>query len=405
MARLADSPLRRSAALALAISLLVAAITFSSNLIVARFLPVSEFALFAASMTFLNLLGVTFSGFQISTSAAVTRLSHPSLPGRDKFSSSLLKGSIVLALSFWAFSFFWNGPIGLDNFLILILALAIPGAALSALVNGQLAGLGRFATQTLISLAILSANLAFQITAALTFGLSVDYLIFQLVAINTLAMLFASKRLKSMRGNEDSAFSRENLTTVASAGLFWFLANFDLLLCALFLSEPERNQYAVAASFSRMFLFLFATVSAAIFTKLNRNLKAGLSSRNLFLTSGVLILGAIIVISIALFVWGDAVLITFYGEKYAVAGAQVRYMGFATIPFVLAQLVMQLAHLKPSASLATILLIASFAIVLLSHLMISTAIELAVTYSLAGCGVLASIGIFVLRQRRFNAQT
>lgn len=386
-----DIILRNSAFWAIGISIAVALVSFGSNLLVAHNLPVSDFALYAASVTFLNFLGISFSGFQIRASTIAARRDEYITPGRDGFSRSLLKGSVILMLLFAASSLIWNSYVGMSPELLLILSVAFPVVALSSLVNGRLAGSGKLATQSLMSLAILLTNLVAQIAISLTFEISTELLVAQLVFINGLFIAWMQVSRKGSFPNEENAFNTKNLVTVAKAGLFWFLANFDILLCSLFLSEEERNQYAVAATFSRMLLFFFATLFSAMFTKLNRNIRDKIPSKRLLRRSAMTTLIASVAIAIVIFYLGEQLLVMFYGAKYSSAGAIFRMLGFASIPFLLAQFTMQIAHLQPNLKLAFLLLTEALIVVFVATLNVQTSQDLVGAYAITGLIVLFTI--------------
>lgn len=400
MTRGTKSGLVQPTIVALAISIPVSFASFLFNILMARNLELNQFALFASAMTFLNLVGVAFSGFQLSAAAKVARSLPRDNPENPKFGLKLIQASAALGVIFAISAFFWNSIIGTSELMILALSLSIPVAALSSVVNGALSGSGRFSTQAFLSLLILSLNLVVQFLVIGIFPANANISILILVTVNLIVLLVVAQNQKSFSMIEGRVFTADNLVRVGSSGGFWLLANFDILFCAFFLEPDTRNQYSAAASFSRVLLFAFATVSAAIFIKLNRNLGAGLSSRSLLSRSLALVLASVFAMALSFFFFGSWLFELLYGTKYSWASELMPFMGFVSAPYLVAQVLMQVAHVKPNPKLFGSLVTLDVAVVVLCHILARSPRELALGYFISGLVVLVVISLTVLESKK-----
>lgn len=388
------------------ISLFVSIGTFSFNVLVARNLNVRDFATFVAVMTFINLVGLVFSGFQVSVAREIAQnkvvVAHKKL---DSFTKSLLYFSLGLASALFLSQQFWNLKLGLSTSLVIVLCLIFPSSAVLIILNGRLAGLGRFKEQAAVSLSLVSANLAVQLLQAAIWGVSLERAIWTQIAINFLigiTLLLATNKVASV---SQLAFSQKNIQTALMVAMFGFICNFDLLLSPLFLSEAERGHYSAASGISKYLLIFFTMINATLFTALNRNKAANQSSFSILKKSGFALSGLVSLFLVAVYFFGPTGLVLLYGDQYSLAASNLFLICLCYVPMVFASWLLQLVYMRitwfPVITLF-LLISTSLAFAFISKLSIPTlSILVAITGS-AICITLVGYLFFLRKTGKWN---
>ena len=373
------------------IGLLVSAGSLLFSVLAVRFLPQTDAGLFVSFFAYANLVGIFLSGFQISLARGIalsdSAASRPQyLVGRSAF--EILGLSVILGGGILGTVRIWNSAIGLSFPVLISMAILPLVMAMSSILAARFIARGSFIVSALISLAAVNINLLAQAIVFMFYAVSLEKVLVNFTAIN---LFFYAGVLLLFRGGfpAESVFTSISLRASATAFGYAFLVQFDLLLGGLFLSGPERDQYAIASMFAKSALFFAGTMYLALFTLVMRRVKSGQSFGLLELKSlaAAGLMGGSFSVLGAFF--GPEVLTLVYGAGWAEAAELVPLLAIAVFPFFLAGVLFQSSLVRPSWAQVMFLALLNFLTLGTALLVVDSAEQLAFVSFGAGLTVFA----------------
>lgn len=358
----------RSSVVAVPVSIATAGMTFLFSTWAIRNLPSSDVVTFVVYMSFVNIVGMSLGGVQ----AALTKKSVFQGKTEDKrkrlnpelvlIGLIALAGALIFVLSLW-----WNLPLGLPTFMVTLVSATPIGLVVWLIIGARLTASGRFATLASFSFVSISLNLSLQLLVSHWIEPRVTTLtaitVLTNVSLGCLA-LFASR---SDRIREGRLLDSQTIRITLLAFFLAFLTQFDVLVMGLVLGESDRSDYATASVLVKSVLFFAGFANGAIFSIALRRTKRGESLRDVAIVG--LALSALVILAgaIVMYVWGEGLILSLYGDKWEGASSLVFPLFLATTPFVLVATFGQLVMVKPSwflifasTSLATTAAVAAF---------------------------------------------
>lgn len=383
------------------ISVLVSLGSFLFNILAARNMNVSTFALFVSVMTFINLVGIVFSGFQVSAAREIAQGKTVSpVKKLDGFTTSILAISVCFGIFLWATQSVWNSGFGLSETVIVLLAIVFPSSAILIVVNGRLAGLGRFKEQSIVSLVLVFINLGIQLLLVALYGMNLERtLMIQLginLAIGFVLILWTNKNSSVSVW----AFSSKSIQTALIVAIFGFLINFDILFSPSVLSMEDRGQYSAASSFAKYLIIFWGMVNATLFTMLNRNKAAGIASMRILKISGLILVGLSICFVLGTYFIVRPFFPIVYGQHFSIAANLVPFVALCAIPFVAVSWILQFVYMRISWAAVFIAAILGVTTTACLFTFVGKAFDLAILYLVSGTVSFLSFGIYLLIHRR-----
>jgi O-antigen/teichoic acid export membrane protein len=308
-----------------------------------------EYGLLSSVFTFVAILGVSASSLQaacakgeaVRSSAAdsAPRSLHTRTLRNDPLTRIVLVTSFALALTVVAASpllgRFFHSSVGPA----LALGTIIPSLGLLAVAYGRLQGLQRF-----IPLAILSLALAFGKLVLGAVGLSLGLGVTGVLVL--LAILSSSGAIVGLWLTADVAPLQPGDLTgdVARALLaftaFWVLLSVDVPFARHWLEHADAGQYAAGSVVGKGILWLPDVIALVIFPQLAASVRAATGSRRLLARAVSVSVTLCLAGCLGLLLVGDRFMSELYGDDYSRAATVAWKLGFASIPFAIANLLM-----------------------------------------------------------------
>lgn len=392
--------LTRSTAIGVFVSIFVSLGSFIFNILAARNLSVSSFALFIAVMTFINLVGIIFSGFQVSAAREIAQGKTTKVSRKlDSFTTSILLISLAFGILLWATQGLWNAIFGLSDTMVILLAAVFPSSAILIVVNGRLAGLGRFKEQSFVSFVLVALNLFFQFAVVLLFGMNLERTFSIQIGINLILGFIFILWTNNSGSVALWAFSARSVQTALVVAIFGFLINFDVLFSPSVLSMEERGQYSAAASFAKYLIIFWGMVNATLFTMLNRNKAAGIASMRILKISGLILAG----LSVA-FILGTTFIVKplfplVYGQHFYNSADILPLVAICSVPFVAVSWLLQFVYMRISWIAVGIAAVLGLGTTTLMFIWVQRALDLAMLYCIAGGVAFLSFGVYLFFNR------
>lgn len=389
---------------AIVISVLVSFGSVVFSVLVARNLSVRDFATFVAVLTFINLVGVVFSGFQVAAAREIAQGNATAGSSKfDKFTVSILLLACALAALMLLSAFWWNSKLGLPFGLVLSLALVLPSSALLIVLNGRLAGLGRFREQALVSLILVTLNIGFQLLALLLWGMNLERIFWIQIGINIVigfSLVILTNKTSSV---SQVAFTSQSVQTAVTVAFFGLISNFDVLLSPLVLSDEVRGHYSAAAGISKYMIIFFTMVNATFFTILNRNKASDRSSKRTIYLSGFLLALCCAGFVGITYLFGKTILMAMYGNHFSIAGEYLWFVALCTVPFVFASWLLQLVFMKINWFPGIFMAFMSILGILLAFTFGHSLVGISLVNGFSGLVVCISLFVFLFLRWRTNA--
>ena len=378
-----------SAIFATVVGVLVSVGTFLFSILGVRFLPGHEVGLFVSFLAYVNIVGMSFAGFQMALMRANVLAQEARRGSALIFHRSTLEllglGSFAAVLVFLS-SPVWNRAVGLNFSLVILVAVLPVVVAMGSALTAHLSARGKFLTGTLVGLLAAVTNLLLQ-----TFGyflvepvLSVVLALFVVSSFAVFAVFLVFSRT---RAGDASIFNGDGFRAALISAMYALLLQSDIVLAGFVFEGADRTNFVVASAFVKAFVLLGGTLMLALFTILARR-EADKQQSKVFLSAvGALGLAVALPFVLASFLLGPRAFVLFYGEQWVAAGFLVPYFALASLPYIFVSIVIQKILVLPRWTDAGALLAALLIMMWTSLFMVSSPLELALTFFLCGLGL------------------
>jgi O-antigen/teichoic acid export membrane protein len=326
----------RNLSLSWLLSILVSLSTFFYQVIIARNVPVNQYSVFVSIITIVNVIGIAFSGFQITTAQSLASQLNSNQNGLfDNFTKKLFASSAILLLMLIPVYPIIERQTGVSWGLFLIVIAYIPVTALQTSVLGQLQGKSDILGMSKYTLTQVICNLSIQIVVTALFGITIFLALLIQILVSTIVICVYLFMLKNSAGVQHSPLSKRTFYLVLTATLSWGLTNLPLILAPIIFPGSLRGVYSANAQFSRYHLVILAMINALTIVHIAR-VEAKQPLRDLEVRKfGKITLLVIFANSLGVWMFSSYLLQTVYSIEYQGPPYFGLYLALATVPYAI----------------------------------------------------------------------
>ena len=317
-------------------------LNFVYQAFVASRIDPAAFSLFAAFMTLIVTIAAGAAGLQVVTARSVSTQINWSPAPRflDRAARQTLIGTGGLVILAIALSPLVASLLRVDAWVVAVISLYIPIAALEALAIGKIQGSGSVAFVALIGLAIATFKLV-SAGAVLALGGGASGLIFGLIAVN-LAILIAITPAARTRGSVEATwFQRQTWILVVSQLTYWAFASIDIFIVRVRLEEVTAGQFAAAATLAKIVLFVPGLLIVAILPWAGQRFGQRKRRQRLAAASLALGLSSALAAVVGVALLGPIVIEQLFGPEYEPANEYLLPLALAYVPIALSGILLQ----------------------------------------------------------------
>lgn len=313
--------------------------SYGFQLVTGRFLGADAYGLLAGIMTVIAVIGVSASSLQTVAARAVSAGHIAPHPARDDLSVTALKLGVGAGLAFVAVSPLLAGFLDVGIVPLLLVAVFIVPALLSAIAIGRLQGQMRFVAMSLLSAAFALGKFGVGV-AVMAAGLGVTALVAGLVVSTTVATWIGMHLSRSAGAITRTVFDRDTARVFLGVTLFWALVSMDVPFARGFFAEGTAGQYAAADVIGRAVLWIPVVVTQITFPQVSQAVSNFESTEPLMLRAFATTTALAVAGVVGIWIFGEPLFRLLYGSDYAEAHQYAWRIALATVPFVVVNLLL-----------------------------------------------------------------
>ncbi len=332
----------RSSGVVIGIAMVVANLAnYGFQIVVGRFLTVAEYGLLTGLMAVITVITVSGSALQTTAARAIATGEHEE---GGHFIDGLTRSTLMVCVALIGVSVLIS-PIAsrffnIGSLPLILLGVFVVPAAVDSIAIGRLQGLQRFTGMALYTTAQAIAKVAVA-TAVLAVGFRATGLVAGLVLSSTFVAVLGLRATHDAGAIDTHALDPDVRRAFFAYTLFWFILGADVLFARAFFIDTDAGIYGAAAVLGKAVLWVPVVIAQLIFPRLAKNSKDGESVSDLAVRAAAVVAVVVGVSVVALYMMGDLLFTTLYGERYAAAADTAWKIGLAVAPLALLNLLIQ----------------------------------------------------------------
>jgi len=319
------------------------------QILMGRMLVPTDFALFSAITALIMIFGAPLSALSLLVSRRVSNLSAqkgPLLLLRSFYYRTNMIVSFILLVLIGVFTFYIEKVLSylksddLSPLVIFIFAMTV--SAFLVVNNAFFHGRKMFGLLSVANLLLNLIKIAISCYLVYSgFGVAgaISGLLFATIIIWCIGWLITIRSLPidgvSIEVNTEPFPFQTILPVLVATTAFALMTQLDMIFVKHFFSSDEAGMYASVSVLGKAILYLPGGIVLALFPFVSENDANGKSSANILIQSLMITFGLCGSVALVYFFFSDWIILQLFGEKYAEAGALLRWYGLAILPMAL----------------------------------------------------------------------